>query len=109
MKTILRKDKKGILGLDTAKAFILFILVTAILGFAAIIALSTLNDAGILTTGSEEANQSTNVLQNVSTGISGFFSNASTWFTLLSVVVIILIIGVVIFAVSRFGGGERGI
>jgi len=104
------KDKKGILGLDTAKAFILFILICAVLGFAAIIALATLNDADILTSGSDGDTQATNVLQNVSGGISGFFSNASTWFTLLSVVVIILIIGVVIFAVSRFGGSDgRGI
>ena len=45
------------------------------------------------------------VLSNVSSGVAGFFGDATTWLTLLSVIVIILIIGVVVFAVNRFGGG----
>lgn len=101
--------KKGVLGLDTAKAFILFILIVAIIGFATIIAVSTLDNSGVLTANSVEANQSTAVLRNVSGGVADFFANTTTWFTLLSVVVIILIIGVVIFAVQRFGGNQQGL
>lgn len=108
LKQIVKKDKRGILGLDTAKTFILFILVVAVIAFAAIIALATLQDTDVLGDGAIGDNETTAVLQNVSLGISEFFGNATTWFTLLAVVVIILIIGVVIFAVSRFGGGGAG-
>lgn len=49
------------------------------------------------------------VNSNISTGTTNFFSNTSTWFSLLAIVVIILIIGIVIFAVNRFGGRETGL
>lgn len=190
-------NKKGVLGLDTAKAFILMLLILAVVGFAALISLSQINDASdnvlpdisiafvnvslgtnaatevpqyVTTKGgtvyspanyydctlkiTEVINRSVaagaagwniaagnytngdctlrythaansyannslwNVtgsityrigdvaasFQNVTTGTSNFFANATTWFTLISVVVIILLIGIVIFAVSRFGG-----
>ena len=42
----------------------------------------------------------------VTGGIANLFGNAGTWFTLLSVVIIILAIGVVIYAVNRFGGSR---
>ena len=45
---------------------------------------------------------------NISTGTVNFFTNTSTWFSLLAIVVIILIIAIVIFAVNRFGGKETG-
>ena len=41
---------------------------------------------------------------NVSNGITGFFANATTYFSLLGVVVIILIISLVVVVVNRFGG-----
>ena len=46
------------------------------------------------------------VTDNVTSGTQDFFANATTWFALLAVVVIILIIAIVIFAVNRFGGGN---
>jgi L-asparagine transporter-like permease len=45
-------------------------------------------------------------LNNITGGVSDFFSNTGTWFSLLAIVVIILIIAIVIFAVNRFGGGS---
>ena len=103
MKKLLIKNKKGVLGLDTARQFILLILTVAVISFAVVIALGTLNNTNILETGSVEANQTTNVLRNVSGGVERFFQDAGTWFVLLSVVIIILIIAVVVVAVSRFG------
>jgi len=46
------------------------------------------------------------IIQNGSAGLVSFFSNATTWLTLLSVVIIILIIASVIAIVSRFTGGR---
>jgi len=45
---------------------------------------------------------------NLTSGTTSFFTNTSTWFSLLAVVVVILIIAIVIFAVNRFGGRETG-
>lgn len=49
------------------------------------------------------------VTSNVSSAISTFFGNASTWFSLLAVVIIIGIIALVLFYVSRFSGRTGGI
>jgi len=46
--------------------------------------------------------------QNITAGTASFFSNATTWLTLLSVVVIILIISIVLLAVRGFTGDRKG-
>ncbi len=47
---------------------------------------------------------------NVSVGVASFFGNATTWFSLLAIVVILLIIAIVIITVRRFevGGSQIG-
>ncbi len=109
MKKLMLKNKRGVLGLDTARQFILLILTVSVIAFAVVIALGTLNNTNILEAGSLEANQTTNVLRNVSGGVERFFQDATTWFILLSVVIIILIIAVVVVAVGRFGTTTAGL
>lgn len=110
MKSINTRIKKvnnrGVLGLDTAKEFVLAIMVLAVIAFATIVALSSLNNSNAVT--GQAATDTTAVLQNVTAGTVTLFSNAGTWFSLLAVVIIILIIAVVIFAVNRFGTGRGG-
>ena len=108
MKNIL-KDKRGILGLNTVKAFIVVLLSLAIIGVVTLIVLGAIADANVASPGSVAANGTNNIIANVSTGITAFFTNATTFFALLAVVVIILIISLVIVVVNRFGGeGETG-
>lgn len=102
--TLMLKNKKGVLGLNTVKAFLVGILAIAVISVAVIITLSALNGTSIAT------NQTMQIEGNVSDGIVDFFSNSGTFFTLLAVVVIILIIAIVVIAVNRFGGtGEGGL
>ena len=108
MKLRMLNSKKGILGLDTAKDFILVLLTIAVIAFASVIALATLRNSNVLDADKLEYNYSQDILLNVSSGTSSFFANTGTWFALLSVVIIILIIAVVIMAVNRFGGGGGG-
>lgn len=108
MRKLFSKDKKAVLGLDTASAFIIGILVLAVIAFAVVVALSALNNSDVLSTGSQEANNTQSVLGNVSGGVTSLFGNASTWFSLLAVVIIILIIVLVIVAVKRIPGGAEG-
>jgi len=107
LKSIL-KNKRGQVGLDTAKAVMLTLLVIGVIAFAIIVALNALGDSNALTAGSFAKNSTDNILNNITDGTADFFSNTGTWFALLAVVVIILIIAIVIFAVNRFGGGRGG-
>jgi len=104
-----KMNKKGQVGLDTAKSVMLTLLVIGVIAFAIIIALASLNSSNATTSGSLERNQTTNIFNNITTGTANFFSNTGTWFSLLAVVVIILIIAIVIFAVNRFGGRQGGL
>lgn len=103
-----KMGKRGQVGLDTAKSVMLTLLVIGVIAFAIIIALASLNNSNATSAGSLERNQSTAIFNNISTGTANFFSNTGTWFSLLAIVVIILIIAIVIFAVNRFGGSSRG-
>lgn len=102
----LMKNKRGMLGLETVKGVMISLLVIAVIAIAVILALVSLRDSGIFTTGSAEANGTTNIINNITTGIISFFKNVPTFFVLLGVVVLILIIAIVIYSVSRFGDGR---
>ena len=104
---LLFKEKRGVLGLDTAKLFVLAILTLGVIAFAVIIALDALNSNSGLT--GQAATDTNDVLQNISSGVVSFFGNAGTWFSLLAIVIIILVISVVIVAVNRFGGSKSGL
>ena len=93
-------NRKGVMGLDVAKMFLLSLFTMAVVGFALIIALNSLNE-------SSAGNSDTAlILGNVSEGAVGLFANSGTWFSLVAVVVIILIISSVIISVNRFGQVE---
>jgi hypothetical protein len=97
----IKMNNKGMLGLDMAKSFLLALFTMAVVGFALIIALNSLNDS------SAGTDDTALILGNVSDGAVDLFANAGTWFSLIAVVVIIMIIAVVIVSVNRFGGEAR--
>lgn len=99
-------NKRGQLGLDIAKAFLLTLFGAVIVGFIVIVVAGNLLNANVLTSGSLESNYTTSVLQNTSGGVSSLFSNTGTWMVMVGVAVLILIIAVVIFAVNRFGSSK---
>ena len=103
---ILKQKKKGILGLNTVKSFIVVMLSLAIIAVVTLVVLGAIQGANISTKYSLADNGTNLIIGNVSNGISGFFGNATTFFSLLGVVVIILIISLVVVVVNRFGGGD---
>ncbi len=100
------------------------IIVTAINSTSGILITSgnyTLSSAGVLTNATAETWNTTTLnytyntqgdaglITNATTsGLVTFFTNVSTWLTLLSVVIIILIIGAVIVVVNKFSGDTQG-
>lgn len=109
MQKLSKINKRGQVGLDVVKKVMLSFLVLAVLGIAVLLALSSLDDAGIFTSGSTADTQSGNIIGNVSTSLGDFFGNTGTIFSILVVVVIILAIAIIIAVVSRFGSGSSSV
>ena len=105
-KTILRKiNKKGAGTLDMATKVFGSLLVLGVMGFVFIIIFGNLQGSSGFDPGTQGYNDTRDVTQNLTAGASSFFSNAGTWLTLLSVVIIIAIVALVI---ARVKGGGRG-
>jgi len=102
----LMKNKKAQLGLGTVKDVMITFLIISVIAVAIILALVSLRDSGIFTAGSEEKNDTSELIGNVTSGVKNFFNNTGTIFSILIVVVIILAIAIIIAVVSRFGGGR---
>jgi multidrug resistance efflux pump len=108
MQKLMPINKKGQVGLNLAKSVLVLFLILAVLGIAVILALVSLRDSNIFTENSQDANDTTNIVANVTGGVTEFFSNTTTVFSILIVVVIISAIGIVIYVVTRFGSGGGG-
>lgn len=100
----LMKDKKGVMGLNVAKAFFVILLGLVVLGVVFNIVLNELGNTSIVA--NDVATQG--IIGNATEGSSSFFANTGSWLALLSIVIIILIITVVILAINRFGGSAGG-
>lgn len=103
----LKMNKKGQAGLDLVGGTMKKLLVLAVVAIAVILALVSLQDSNLFTTGSTADNQTDNIVGNVTTATADFFSNSSTFMSILVAVVVILFISIIIFAVQRFGGSGR--
>ncbi len=99
-----KKNKRGQIGLDTVKTVMITFLILAVVFIAIILALVSLRDSSIFSDGSQEQNDTTNIVGNITSAGTSFFSNTGTIFSILVVVVIILAISIIIMAVQRFGG-----
>ena len=109
MQSIKRKlSKKGIFGLEAVGQVMLTVLTLVVTAIAVFLALSSLQSSGIFAAGSGNANNTALIIGNTTYGTTLFFANIPTIFTVLGVVAIILVIGLIIYAVRRFssGGGE---
>lgn len=104
MRKLDLKKKKGIMGLDTAKSFVVGLLSLVLIGVVTMIVLVQLGDTSIVS----DDNDTQQVVGNATSALSDFFSNTTVWLSLLGVVIIILIIAAVVSVVNRFGSGAAG-
>ncbi len=102
------RNRKGVLGLETAKQVMITFLVLAVVGIAILLALTSLQNSSIFTSGSRADNDTNHIVGNVSGGLVTFFASTGTIFSILVVVVIILAISIIIWAVGRFGQQTEG-
>ena len=104
MSKSLLKDKKGIFGLNAVQSFFSVILGIALLAYVIVIIMGTLQSASIVTAGSTAANQTTSILNNVSSGITSFFGAINPVYAILAVLVIILVLVVLVRVVQAPAG-----
>ena len=105
-----KMNKKGAV-VETLKivgAVILTLLTIAVITIAVFLALTSLQNAGIFTAGSQSANQTNNIINNITVGATGFYTQIPTIFTILGVVALISAVVLIIYFVSRLGGGKSG-
>jgi quinol-cytochrome oxidoreductase complex cytochrome b subunit len=109
MKSILdfKKDKKGIFGLTAIQQFFVVILGIALLAYVIVIIMGTLLSSNIIASSSVAYNQTQNILLNVSSGVTGFFSAINPVYAILAVLVIILVLVVLVRVVSAPQGGSN--
>lgn len=101
-----RMNRKGVLGMDTVRDVIVFLLTLAVITIAVILALVSLRDSSIFAAGSLEQNQTNFIVSNITGGAVSFFNSIPTVFVILAAVVIVLSVTLIIFAVNRFAQGS---
>ena len=102
----LKDNKKGVFGLTSVQQFFSIILGIALLAYVIVVIMGTLSSSSIVPAGSTAANQTANILNNVSGGITGFFSSINPVYAILAVLVIILVLVVLVRVVQAPAGSN---
>ena len=101
-----KKDKRGVMGIETGKAFLVGLLALVVIGVVFMVVLNAIGDTALA---SEDVNGTMMVIGNATEAADDFFSNTGTWLALLAIVILILIIAVVVVVVNKFGGRSSGL
>jgi thiosulfate reductase cytochrome b subunit len=101
----IQMNRKGVFGLTSVQQFFAIILGVALLAYVIVVIMGTLQSSSILTAGSNAANQTDNILLNVSDGVTSFFSSINPVYAILAILVIILILIVLVRVVTGGTGG----
>lgn len=98
------KNKKGVLGFQTVADAAIEFFILALIVVAIIIGAYVLSTSSVVPIGTLAYNNTQSILNNVSSAPATFFGYSTTIFQLLAVAVILLALGIVIFAVYQFRG-----
>jgi ABC-type transport system involved in multi-copper enzyme maturation permease subunit len=105
MKTM---NKKGQYGINVVVAVALGLFTLLLIAVAVIAGSQALINSSIFTKDSTSYNQTSGMVSNLSQGVSSFFGNSGTFFSILAVVVIMIFLGLMIGAVYLFTRGKGG-
>jgi TRAP-type C4-dicarboxylate transport system permease small subunit len=95
-----------VFGLTAVQSFFAIILGIALLAYVIVIIMGTLSAAHIAGTGTAADNQTTTILNNVSSGITSFFGSITPVYAILAVLVIILVLVVLVRVVQSPSGSN---
>jgi hypothetical protein len=99
---------KAILGLSTVEEVMLSFFILSVTGFALLLSIGAITSTGVITSSSSAYNGTQSIFGNVTGGLVSFFGIAPTAFAMLGIAVFIFIVGLIIYAVSRFRGNATG-
>lgn len=104
-------NKKGQYGINVVVSVALGLFTLLLIAVAVIAGSNALLSSSLFTSGSTSYNQTSNMVGNLTSGVSGFFANSGTFFAILAVVVIMIFLGLMIGAVYLFTRGrhEKGL
>lgn len=101
MKSIL-EQKKGQVSMGSIGGIVIGALGLVLTIFAILYAVSVLNPAGFFTAGTLEANETTNMVKNLTTAPGQFVSKLPTAFSILAIVFILGFLGLLVASVWAF-------
>lgn len=107
----LKMDKKGQAMTKVIAGTIIGFMVLIFSIFAVMFGISALNPASFFTAGSSDANATTNLQQNLTTGISSFGARIPTVLLVLGIVLVLTALVLLIYYVKQMegaGGGGSG-
>lgn len=108
MRKMAEMNNHGQVGINTVTTVVVGLMVFIFVVFAVFYGISTLNPASFFSAGSLEANETSNLQKNLTTGVANFGAKIPTALTVLAVVFILGFIGLLIFTVYRFAANRSG-
>lgn len=103
-------SKGGQVSMGSVTSIVVGIMIFIFVVFAVLYGISTLNPSSFFTASSAEANATSQLQKNLTSGIENFGAKIPTAFTVLAVVFILGFIGLLIYTVYRFtAGGGKGL
>lgn len=106
---LLSKDKKGMgYGIEVVLTVALGLFILLLVAVAILAGAYALLGSSIFPTSSQGYNQTSTMINNLTSGLVSFFGSSATFFAILVVVVIMILLGLMIGAVwyfTKFGGG----
>lgn len=97
-------NKKAQYGLEVVKNVVLGLFILALFVVAIFAGAGAIKNSSIFTAGSQEKNDTTLILNNITSSGATFFGNVPTFISILVIVVIMTFLGLLIYAVYRFAG-----
>jgi len=106
----LMKNKKGqAVGLRTVGAFLIGLLTLGLIAIAIYAGASEIKSSSLFDDDPTTRSYSNSTLDNITDATTDFFTNAKTLTTILFVLLLMVLLGLMIFVVTRFGGQRGGL
>ena len=101
------KNKKGQYGINVVVAVALGLFTLLLVAVAVIAGANALLSSSLFTASTTPYNQTSQMIGNLTGGVTSFFANSTTFFAILAVVVIMIFLGLMIGAVYLFTRGHK--
>lgn len=103
-----KMNKKGVFGINLVTGILIGLFVLLLIFLAVMLGADAITDAGLFTTGTANANNTENAIENITAGGSTFFGAVPTIVRILVAVAIISAVVLLVLVVRKRLGGMGG-